>query len=118
VLSEGGQGGSILVLADEANAIQAAAPGGAPVMLLPMLPPGRDPAAGLQSAARAFDAKIIHSTVDTADVATIGRRLAQPGRSAARPDAGDRWQDGGWYLVPLLALIVSLWFRRGWAVLG
>jgi Ca-activated chloride channel homolog len=118
VLSEGGQGGSVLVLADEADAIAAATSGGAPVMLLPMLPPGRVLSAGLASAARAFGAEIIRSTIDTADVASIGHRLAQPGSSAARPDEMDRWQDGGWYLVPLLALIVLLWFRRGWAVLG
>jgi Ca-activated chloride channel homolog len=51
-------------------------------------------------------------------VAAIGKRLATTGYIVSRPREARRWRDMGWYLVPLLAIVVLLWFRRGWVVAG
>jgi Ca-activated chloride channel family protein len=81
-----------------------------------MLPPGRELGAGLAAAVRSLDATVRRVTADTSDVAAIGRGLAQAGRSAPEPGGAERWRDAGWYLVPLLACVVLLWFRRGWGM--
>jgi Ca-activated chloride channel family protein len=116
VLADGGQGGSILLMADEAAPLTARPQTGVPIRLLAMLPPGRDLGGGLSTATRDLGATVQRVTIDTADVAAIGRELAQEGRNA--PDRGgvQRWRDAGWYLLPVLACIVLLWFRRGWGV--
>jgi Ca-activated chloride channel family protein len=124
VLAEGGAGGSVLVLADEAASGQSAAAlrgaGGnaAPVALLAILPRGRSPGAGLREAAAALGTDIVTATVDDADVAAIAGHFAHIGAVQTRPGEAVRWRDAGWYLVPVLALVVLLWFRRGWVVLG
>jgi Ca-activated chloride channel family protein len=123
VLAEGGAGGSVLVLADEAAAGQSAALRGAganaaPVALLAMLPRGRSPGAGLHDAAAALGTSIVTASVDNADVASIAGHFVRVGAVQTRPGEAARWRDAGWYLVPVLALVVLLWFRRGWVVLG
>ncbi|MBV9654127.1 MAG: VWA domain-containing protein [Acetobacteraceae bacterium] len=118
VLAEASLGGSVLVLTDDAAPFAQPPPTGAPVTILPVLPPGREPRAGLQAAASALDARVVPLTVDGSDVAGIGGRLASAGSMTQPPGEAERWRDGGWYLVPLLALVVLFWFRRGWAVLG
>jgi Ca-activated chloride channel family protein len=116
VLAQGGQGGSILLLADEAAPLAAPPASEVPVTLLAMLPPGRELGAGLAAAARSLDATVRRVTADTSDVAAIGRGLAQAGRAPPEPGGAERWRDAGWYLVPLLACVVLLWFRRGWGI--
>lgn len=120
ILASGGQGGSILVLADAADPGQddqlRAAGGGdaSPVTLLAMVPPARASAA-LGSVAAALEATLVPVSVDDADVRLIARRL-----DVARPAAGDpaseRWQEAGYWLSPLLAVLVAAWFRRGWVL--
>jgi Ca-activated chloride channel family protein len=116
VLAQGGQGGSILLLTDEAAPLAAPLASGAPVTLLAMLPPGRELGAGLTAAARRLDATVRRVTANTADVATIGRDLARAGRAPPEPNGAERWRDAGWYLVPVLACVVLVWFRRGWGL--
>lgn len=123
VLAEGGAGGSVLVLADEAAAGQSTAlrgvgAGAAPVALLAMLPRGRSPGAGLRDAAAALGTDIVTASVDNTDVASIAGHFAHVGAVQTQPGEVARWRDAGWYLVPVLALVVLLWFRRGWVVLG
>lgn len=122
VLAEGGAGGSVLVLADEAaagqSALRSAGANASPVALLAMLPRGRSPGAGLQEAATALGTGIVAASVDNADVAAIASHFARVGAVQTRPGEVARWRDAGWYLVPVLALVVLLWFRRGWVVLG
>jgi Ca-activated chloride channel family protein len=91
---------------------------GTPVTVLAMLPQGMTIPAGLQQAAAALGARIEAATIDQADVAAIGHSLARTGAAVTRPGEQQRWRDAGWYLTPLLALIVLLWFRRGWAILS
>ncbi len=122
VLAEGGQGGTILLLADgvapdQLPRLRAMPRGGAPVTLLAMLAHGRAAGPALRQAAGAMDARLVAATVDTSDVASIGRSLLATSRAVMRPGEAERWRDMGWFLVPLLALVALLWFRRGWMVL-
>ncbi len=100
MLRDGGQGGSIVVVADNVAPGQATAlkplAGGPPVILFAVAPPRFVAAdAGLAAAVSALDAREVVATVDNQDVATIARRLADaPGASVA---AGEvvRWPEIG-----------------------
>jgi Ca-activated chloride channel family protein len=121
VLAEGGDGGSVLLLADEASAEEAQVlrnVQGAPAAVLAMLPAGRAPGPGLRAAASALDAEILVAAADRSDVGALARRFGRPGSAEPKPGEAERWRDAGWYLVPVIGLIVLLWFRRGWVVLG
>lgn len=121
LLRDGGQGGSILVVADNVAPGQAAVlkplAVGAPVILFAVAPPQVAAAdAGLAAAVSALDAHEVVATVDNQDVQAIARRLADaPGAPVA---AGEtvHWQEAGWWLTPAVALMVLLWFRRGWVI--
>ncbi|MBN9085286.1 MAG: VWA domain-containing protein [Reyranella sp.] len=105
ILKEGGQGGSILVVAD------AVAPGqafDAPFTLLAMLP---EP-----TPLPVVDQRIVRVTVDDADIKALSRRFATAGAPPAAPGEGERWQEAGYWLTPLLALLAIGWFRRGWVL--
>lgn len=119
VLREGGQGGSILVIADtvapgQAEALRATSH--PPLVFFAMAPAAAVEAdAALAAAVSALDAREIVTTVDGADVAAIARRLAAaPGAPVA--GEAERWEEAGYWLTPLIALIALLWFRRGWVV--
>ena len=122
VLADGAEGGSVLILADQADPAQAARlraiGAGPPVSILAMLPPGRAPDAGLRDAATALDADLATATVDTGDIDALARRALRSSASVTRPGETERWRDAGWFLVPLLVVVVLFWFRRGWLVLG
>jgi Ca-activated chloride channel homolog len=123
VLADGENGGSILVLADDVAPgqiakLQASEQGRVPVSLLAMVPRNQENGPALRLAARAMKARLMVATVDASDVAAIGKRLATTGYIVSRPREARRWRDMGWYLVPLLAIVVLLWFRRGWVVAG
>lgn len=121
VLRDGGQGGSILVVADTVTPGQVAAlkalAGGPPVILFAVAPPQVVAAdANLAAAVSALDAREVVATVDSEDVSMIARRLADaPGAPVA---AGEvvRWQEAGWWLSPVIALLILFWFRRGWVI--
>lgn len=115
-LAEGGQGGSVVVFTDVAPAVEAVS-GGAPVFLFAALPPERaavEPT--LQAAADALGAQVIAPTIDTGDVERLARTLAGVGSAPAAPGETPRWEEAGWWLTPLVALLVLLWFRRGWVL--
>ena len=67
----------------------------------------------MAQAARAAGGRLSVVTVDERDVDELAEHIQ---RSVARAAAqeGERWRDGGYYLIPLLALVVLFWFRRGW----
>ena len=121
VLRDGGQGGSILVVADNAAPGQAAAlkslAVGAPVILFAMAPPQFVAAdAGLAAAVSALDAREVVTTVDNQDVEAMARRLADAPGAPVAAGGTVRWQEAGWWLTPVIALMVLLWFRRGWVI--
>jgi Ca-activated chloride channel family protein len=118
VLRDGKQGGSIVIFADTVASDQIAPlrkDAGTSTLLFAIVPPERarsDPA--LRSAASALDASLIVTTLDTADVSDIARRLADAGVAPVVAGEGQRWQEAGYWLTPLIALIALGWFRRGW----
>jgi Ca-activated chloride channel homolog len=67
----------------------------------------------LRKVAHGLRAKVEPLTTDNTDIASIVRAAARPpiSRSALK-NKGTRWQEGGWYLLPLLALFAALSFRR------
>jgi Ca-activated chloride channel family protein len=120
-LRDGGQGGSILVLADTATPTQVEALKGAaegyPVTLLAMAPPNALAAdANLKAAADAVDARLVPTSIDSADVREVASRLARGSAAMKAGDETERWQETGYWLTPLIALLVLGWFRRGWVL--
>jgi len=105
ILKEGGQGGSILVVAD---AVAAGQTFDAPFALLAMLP---EP-----TPLPVVDQRVVRVTVDDTDIKALSRRLASASAPPAAPGEGERWRDAGYWLTPLLALLVIGWFRRGWVL--
>jgi Ca-activated chloride channel homolog len=120
VLRDSGQGGSILVIADTVAPGQTAAlrqltgyPG---IQFLAMAPPDAiDADTSLAEAVSALDAKQIATTVDGADIRSIARRLDNA-RGPPVANEAERWREAGYWLTPLIALVVLLWFRRGWVI--
>lgn len=120
VLRDGGQGGSILVVADtvapgQTEALRQIADH-PPIVFFAMAPAAAvDADANLAAAISALDAREVVTTIDGDDVQAIARRLAN---APAAPVAGEaeRWQEAGYWLTLPIALIALLWFRRGWTV--
>lgn len=128
LLAQAGSGGSMLLITDSVTpsgleSLETALP----VDILAMAtPPGAAPApagppgpaldrAALQAAARALGGELVLATVNDDDVAGLARRLDRRPTGLV-PGEQQRWQDAGYYLLLPMALIVLLWFRRGWTV--
>ena len=116
ILEDGGQGGSVVVLADAVasdtttlRAAHQAHP--VPVQFLSINSPSASPADSLEAAANALGAKIEPLDVDGRDVAAIVRRARSTPTSKGGHD-GEHWQEAGYWLVPALALIMLFTFRR------
>ncbi|BCP52667.1 transporter [Kaistia sp. 32K] len=118
VLADAKLGGSILVLADTAAPDEAAtlAKPAVPVTILGLTPPDVAADAGLADAAKALGATLVATSVDDADVETMSRRLAAGAAPTLGQGEGERWEEAGYWLMPLIALIALLWFRRGWVL--
>ena len=120
VLDKSGVAGSVLVIADSVSPVQAqslSANGiSFPVQFLSMQSPAAEIDNGLQSAAGNLGAAVVKLTVDQTDVEKVARR-AQIGLTA-RSATGDgtRWLDAGYPMVPLLAVFLLMWSRKGWLV--
>lgn len=118
VLRRAGQGGSIVVLADNVARDQLEklrSTGEAPVIFFAMRPPAQASAdRSLLAAADALDAEFVTPTIDTADVTALARRLKYGGVPPSAAGEGQRWEEAGYWLTPLIALLALAWFRRGW----
>ncbi|HEU0155005.1 MAG TPA: VWA domain-containing protein [Stellaceae bacterium] len=120
ILQDGGQGGSIVVFADTVapdqheplrkHTIQA------PVNLVAMSAYARGPDPSVEAAADALVADLVAATLDTTDVTRLAHRLAAGGAAAGVAGEGQRWQEAGYWLTPVIALLVLGWFRRGWVL--
>jgi Ca-activated chloride channel family protein len=126
--------GSILLVADSVAVDQLSLlaahrqHGGAPVHILAMagepgvpLPPDSPPApaldrAAMQQAASAADATLTMVSPDESAVLQLARHIVTSVRDAPSADANARWQDAGYWLVPVVALLALVWFRPGWVV--
>lgn len=110
-------GGSILWITDGIAPEQAAALAGwrksshTPVRLLAPLPESPELAA-LRDASQVVDAKLVILSPDDSDIGELERaaKFAAP----APGDDSARWRDSGYWLTPLLALMLLPFFRKGW----
>jgi Ca-activated chloride channel family protein len=115
-LVDGGEGGSIVVFADEAPPLKKKRTN-VPVTLFSMLPGERaadEPS--LRAAASAIEADLLAPTLDTADVEGLAHRLATAGPPPPAAGEAPRWQEAGYWLTPVVALLALFWFRRGWVL--
>jgi Ca-activated chloride channel family protein len=114
MLSQSGQIGSILWIIDgvtpEANKVLAKQSGSLPVRILAPLPSGSEMQSVLD-AAKAIGGDVTPITPDDADVAELARNT----HFAETSDNTlvRQWHESGFALVPIIALISALWFRRG-----
>jgi Ca-activated chloride channel family protein len=133
-LQKSRQDGSILLVTDSVAAEQLPLltahhqSGGAPVHILAVaaesgapLPPDSPPAPALDrtamgKAAHAAAATLTIVSPDASDVQRLVRHLATSIVAASPKDADQRWQDAGYWLVPVVALLALAWFRPGWVV--
>lgn len=128
-LADSGLPGSVLLMADsivpdqlaELEGQQAqiyAFAAGPEVVPLPDSPPAPSlDRATMERAARAVGGDLTTVTVDDRDLDELEQRLESSiNRTSAQE--GERWRDAGYFLLPLLALFLLTWFRRGWKVSG
>lgn len=83
-------------------------------------PPGSPPAPALnmnslRQAARMMGGSVIAVTADKHDVESLSAKIERS-LSHAPSQEGRQWQDAGYYLLALLALIMLTFFRRGGSV--
>ena len=115
-LAEAGTG-SILLITDSIAPEQAASlvawreSSDTPVRLLPPVSPGPELDA-LLSRAKSMDASVVRLAADDADVTTLAR--AAKFATAATGEESDRWEESGYWLTPLLVVILLPFYRRGW----
>ena len=117
VLAEGQAGGSIVVLADAVDTDPAAMQAlqqeiSLPVQFLAINAPDSSQDESLRAAARVLKASVEPlDVVEGQDIAAIVRRAAST-PLAQRGEQGGRWQEAGYWLTPLIGLIVLAAFRR------
>ncbi len=118
VLADAKLGGSILVMADAIapDQVTALARPAVPVTILGLTAPNTTADAGLADAASTLGASLIATSLDETDVTAMTRRLAAGAAPTLGQGEGQRWEEAGYWLVPLIALIALLWFRRGWVL--
>lgn len=82
-----------------------------PIQILAVNTPGSDDAASLGQAARTLDATLVPLAADSSDIGRIVAGASGTPRAAAG-EAGTRWEEAGYWLVPAIALLAALSFRR------
>lgn len=112
------RGGTIVVLADTVDAAQTKAVSkkglahDPKVIFLAVASPELLDSKGFEQSASVLDAEWAPITVDEQDVQRIASWIDTAFTQAgAKEDA--RYEDGGYLLLPLILLLVLLWFRRG-----
>lgn len=133
LLKQAGIGGSILLVADSlppsqlVQMEQLRRQTGIPLHFYAMaapkgvrVPPDSPPAPPLnpeawEKAASTVGADVTIVAVDDADVAKLAQRI-KTNITAAQAEQGQRWQDMGYWLLPVLLVIGLLFARRGWMV--
>lgn len=114
----GEPGGSVVVLADTAPTLDESVwrsfrqEYGWPVHFLAVARPDTPEWNGLKVAAAALGASLTQMTPDSADVLGLVRRTANAPVAVKAAGEGTRWEEAGWWLVPLLALFSLAAFRR------
>ena len=120
MLAKSGVPGSVLVVADSVSASQAQALSNAdirlPAQFLAVQTTSSTLDSGLQRAASILGANVVRLTNDPADVESVSRRARSKLKTVSSRKDGNRWQDAGYTMLPLLALLILMWSRRGWLV--
>ena len=120
VLTRSGVPGSVLVIADNVSQSQVQALSTDEIALsVQFLSVQSQSAAvdtGLQGVASKLNAPVAELTVDPTDVERVARRAQSKLKSVLATDESTRWQDAGYALLPLVALLSLMWSRRGWLV--
>jgi len=114
----GEAGGSIVVLADTAPRLEESVwrsyrqEYGWPVHFLAVARPDTPEWASLKDAAAALGASLTPMAPDSADVQGLVQRTANAPVAVKAAGEGTRWEEAGWWLIPLLALFSLASFRR------
>jgi Ca-activated chloride channel family protein len=120
VLARTGSPGSVLVVADSVAAQQAEAlkslDYALPVQFLAVQALGAPLDPGLERGASALGAALERLTADERDVTRVARRARRLGNAARSEAGGQRPEDAGYFMLPLIALLALAWSRRGWMV--
>lgn len=118
LVKQTGAPGSLLVLADSVSHSQLSALKSVnvslPVQFISMTPQNREVDTGILGAADVLGGSVTQLSVDSADVSTANQRAKTNFSSVAEQDGSERWRDGGYMLLPAIALCMLLWFRKGW----
>jgi Ca-activated chloride channel family protein len=119
VLTKSGQSGSIVWITDEIAPEQQNALGErrkhSRVPMRVLAPLLRGPELDLLGKmAGTTGARVLPITPDDADIRELAREAKFVNSTVS--GQGDHWQDAGYWLLPLIALLSMLWFRPGWMV--
>ena len=68
--------------------------------------------AAIRRAAEIVGASVVPMTADGADIDRLASRTTNDKVAIATSDPGQRWEEAGWWLVPVLAVLVAAAFRR------
>ncbi|GAB5439136.1 VWA domain-containing protein [Falsiruegeria mediterranea] len=117
VLTDAETEGAILFVLDdmdpaEAKLFETADPNGTQLIFLTALPPGQS----LTQLDRIPNATIVQMTPDDSDLAQLDRAIRSAYVAALGQDDRLQWHDRGRLLAIPAALLVLLWFRRGWTM--
>jgi Ca-activated chloride channel family protein len=114
----GGQGGSIVVIADtvalEDDPALAAfrSQHSGNVRFLAVARSGTSELEALEHAASTLDAGLTLLTPDDSDIEALVRAVARTPRAVGATGGSVRWAEDGWWLVPLVAMLLLASFRR------
>ncbi len=113
LLAQQGTPGGILFVTDGMDPADVAALDAAPeaIAVLAMLPEGTGDR-GLDTLGR----PVVAATPDSSDLKRVESHLNAAFRQAMLEDSEQPWQDNGVWLAWPMALLILLWFRRGWTM--
>lgn len=70
--------------------------------------------AGTQAVSSASGGELVRATPDARDVDTLSRSIRRHLVNTVQEDENLQWKDAGYWVLWPLALLLLLWFRRGW----
>lgn len=116
VLKRADQGGAIVVIADEIDTDPAALQEAAgdfdhPIQILQVRSPETPVEESFGSAARTLRAAVEPMSVDDTDIESLVRRATRA-PVAQSGDGTDRWEDSGYWFLPLFGILLLFSFRR------
>ena len=113
ILSQSGKSGTILVLADSVQSSPDSLSGISdfPIAFLSINSPGSDQGESLRAAAKTLRAKVEPLSTKDEDISALIRLAArQPVAKSDEP--GANWEEAGYWITPLVALLLLSTFRR------